>query len=107
MDVTLPKWGMTMQEATISEWLVTVGDAVTEGQPIVRIESDKVEADVEAPGNGTVSEIVVGGGGGGGGGGVSAATAATPAGAPGGGAPPPPAAPTSPSPWRRSCSRAW
>jgi pyruvate/2-oxoglutarate dehydrogenase complex dihydrolipoamide acyltransferase (E2) component len=59
MDVTLPKWGMTMQEATISEWLVTVGDAVTEGQPIVRIESDKVEADVEAPGNGTVSEIVV------------------------------------------------
>jgi pyruvate/2-oxoglutarate dehydrogenase complex dihydrolipoamide acyltransferase (E2) component len=59
MDVTLPKWGMTMQEATISEWLVAVGDAVTEGQPIVRIESDKVEADVEAPGNGTVSEIVV------------------------------------------------
>ena len=59
MDVTLPKWGMTMQEATISEWLVGVGDAVTEGQPIVRIESDKVEADVESPGNGTVSEIVV------------------------------------------------
>jgi pyruvate/2-oxoglutarate dehydrogenase complex dihydrolipoamide acyltransferase (E2) component len=59
MDVTLPKWGMTMQEATISEWLVAVGDSVTEGQPIVRIESDKVEADVESPGNGTVSEIVV------------------------------------------------
>jgi pyruvate/2-oxoglutarate dehydrogenase complex dihydrolipoamide acyltransferase (E2) component len=59
MDVTLPKWGMTMQEATVSEWLVAVGDAVTEGQPIVRIESDKVEADVESPGNGTVSEIVV------------------------------------------------
>ena len=59
MDVTLPKWGMTMQEATISEWLVAVGDAVSEGQPIVRIESDKVEADVESPGNGTVSEIVV------------------------------------------------
>ena len=59
MDVTLPKWGMTMQEATVSEWLVAVGDTVTEGQPIVRIESDKVEADVESPGNGTVSEIVV------------------------------------------------
>ena len=59
MDVTLPKWGMTMQEATVSEWLVAVGDAVTEGQPIVRIESDKVEADVESPGTGTISEIVV------------------------------------------------
>ena len=59
MDVTLPKWGMTMQEATISEWLVAVGDEVTEGQPLVRIESDKVETDVESPGSGTVSEIVV------------------------------------------------
>ncbi len=59
MDVTLPKWGMTMQEAMISEWLVAVGDEVTEGQPIVRIESDKVETDVESPGTGTVSEIVV------------------------------------------------
>ena len=59
MDVTLPKWGMTMQEATIAEWLVAVGDQVSEGQPIVRIESDKVEADVESPGAGTISEIVV------------------------------------------------
>lgn len=59
MDVTLPKWGMTMQEATVSEWLVAVGDAVTEGQAIVRIESDKVEAEVESPGSGTISEILV------------------------------------------------
>ena len=59
MDVTLPKWGMTMQEATVSEWLVAVGDEVTEGQAIVRIESDKVEADVESPGAGRIAEIVV------------------------------------------------
>jgi pyruvate/2-oxoglutarate dehydrogenase complex dihydrolipoamide acyltransferase (E2) component len=59
MDITLPKWGMTMQEAVISEWLVAVGDSVTEGQPIVRVESDKVDAEVESPGAGTLSEIVV------------------------------------------------
>ncbi len=59
MDVTLPKWGMTMQEATVSEWLVAVGDEVTEGQANVRIESDKVEADVESPGTGRITEIVV------------------------------------------------
>jgi pyruvate/2-oxoglutarate dehydrogenase complex dihydrolipoamide acyltransferase (E2) component len=59
MDITLPKWGMTMQEATISEWLVAVGDSVTEGQPIVRVESDKVDAEVESPGAGTLAEIVV------------------------------------------------
>jgi pyruvate/2-oxoglutarate dehydrogenase complex dihydrolipoamide acyltransferase (E2) component len=50
---------MTMQEAVISEWLVAVGDTVTEGQPIVRVESDKVDAEVESPGAGTLSEIVV------------------------------------------------
>ncbi len=59
MDVTLPKWGMTMQEAVISEWLVAVGDTVSEGQPIVRVESDKVDAEVEAPASGTLVEICV------------------------------------------------
>ena len=59
MDITLPKWGMTMQEATISEWLVAVGDTITEGQPIVRVESDKVDAEVESPGSGTITEILV------------------------------------------------
>jgi len=59
VEITLPKWGMTMQEAVVTEWLVAVGDTVTEGQPIVRVESDKVDAEVEAPGNGTVTEIVV------------------------------------------------
>ena len=59
MDITLPKWGMTMQEAVISEWLVAVGDTVTEGQPIVRVESDKVDAEVESPTGGTISEILV------------------------------------------------
>ncbi len=59
MNITLPKWGMTMQEAVITEWLVAVGDTVTEGQPLVHVESDKVDAEVEAPGSGTISEITV------------------------------------------------
>jgi pyruvate/2-oxoglutarate dehydrogenase complex dihydrolipoamide acyltransferase (E2) component len=59
VEITLPKWGMTMQEAVVSEWLVAVGDTVTEGQPIVRVESDKVDAEVEAPASGTVTEILV------------------------------------------------
>jgi len=58
VDVTLPKWGVSMQEATIEEWLVSLGDTVTEGQPIVRISTDKVETEVEAPGSGAVLEIV-------------------------------------------------
>jgi pyruvate/2-oxoglutarate dehydrogenase complex dihydrolipoamide acyltransferase (E2) component len=59
VDVVLPKWGMTMQEAVVGEWLVAVGDTVTEGQPLVTVESDKVDADVESPGAGVVAEILV------------------------------------------------
>lgn len=59
MDVVLPKWGMTMQEAVVGDWLVAVGDEVTEGQPLVTVESDKVDADVESPGSGVIAEILV------------------------------------------------
>ncbi len=59
MDVLLPKWGMSMQEGTITEWLVAEGDAVTEGQVIANVEADKVEAEIEAPGSGTLARIDV------------------------------------------------
>lgn len=59
MDIVMPKWGMTMQEAEVTEWLVAVGDSVSEGQPIVTVASDKVDADVESPGTGTLTEILV------------------------------------------------
>lgn len=58
MDVTLPKWGVTMQEATVEEWLVSIGDVVTQGQPLVRIGTDKVDTDVEAPVAGTVTALM-------------------------------------------------
>ncbi len=57
--MTLPKWGMTMQEATIAEWYVSVGDEVTEGQPLARVESDKVDTDVESPSAGKITELLV------------------------------------------------
>ncbi|HUZ56361.1 MAG TPA: biotin/lipoyl-containing protein [Streptosporangiaceae bacterium] len=59
MDVLLPKWGVTMQEATVDEWLVTEGQQVQEGQPIVRVGTDKVDAEVEAPASGVLRSIHV------------------------------------------------
>ena len=59
MNVILPKWGVTMQEATIEEWLVAEGQLVSEGQPIVRIGTDKVDTEVEAPADGVLRSIVV------------------------------------------------
>ena len=59
MDVTLPKWGMTMQEGTIAEWLVSVGDELTEGDVIATVETEKVDTDLEAPASGVLDEIIV------------------------------------------------
>ena len=55
----MPKWGMSMQEGELTEWLVAVGDVVTEGQPLASVETEKVDAEIEAPVGGTVTEILV------------------------------------------------
>jgi pyruvate dehydrogenase E2 component (dihydrolipoamide acetyltransferase) len=59
MDVILPKWGMTMQEGTITEWLVSVGDELKEGDAIATVETEKVDTEIEAPATGVLDEIVV------------------------------------------------
>lgn len=58
MDVTMPKWGMSMQEGLLTEWLVAVGDTVSEGQPLASVETEKVDAEVESPIAGTVIELL-------------------------------------------------
>jgi len=56
--VVLPKWGMNMVEATVVEWLKAVGERVEAGEALVNVETDKVEATVEAPVSGVLTEIV-------------------------------------------------
>jgi pyruvate/2-oxoglutarate dehydrogenase complex dihydrolipoamide acyltransferase (E2) component len=53
-EVRVPKPGDAITEATISELLVAEGAAVTEGEPLYTIETDKVEMEIEAPASGTV-----------------------------------------------------
>jgi oxaloacetate decarboxylase alpha subunit len=44
---------------TVVKVLVTVGQSVTQGQPIVVLEAMKMETDISAPAAGVVSEILV------------------------------------------------
>jgi pyruvate/2-oxoglutarate dehydrogenase complex dihydrolipoamide acyltransferase (E2) component len=53
-QVLLPKIGFSMNEGTLSEWLVPDGTAVTQGQPICLLESDKSVNEVESPASGTL-----------------------------------------------------
>ena len=60
-EIYLPRLGSTtMDAAEVREWLVAVGDEVVEGQPLVVVETDKVDVDVPSPASGIVSEIVAG-----------------------------------------------
>jgi pyruvate/2-oxoglutarate dehydrogenase complex dihydrolipoamide acyltransferase (E2) component len=52
--IMIPKLGVSMTEGTLVEWLVADGDAVSPGAPIYRLETDKVESDIEAPAAGRI-----------------------------------------------------
>ena len=55
--VKLPKLVDTANEVLVLEWNVAVGEAVAPGDVLMRVETDKVEADVPSPVAGTVAEL--------------------------------------------------
>ena len=58
-EVFIPKMTDFMEEGTIVAWLVTEGDHVDEGQPILEIETDKATAEMQAPATGYLKGIRV------------------------------------------------
>ncbi|WP_462327625.1 dihydrolipoamide acetyltransferase family protein [Desulfobaculum sp.] len=58
-QVIMPKWGLTMKEGKIVRWLKAEGDAVTEGEPLFEVETDKITNSVEAPASGILFQIIV------------------------------------------------
>jgi pyruvate/2-oxoglutarate dehydrogenase complex dihydrolipoamide acyltransferase (E2) component len=52
--INIPKLGVSMTEGTLVEWMVQDGQQVAAGDLLYRIETDKVENDIEAPVGGTV-----------------------------------------------------
>jgi pyruvate dehydrogenase E2 component (dihydrolipoamide acetyltransferase) len=56
-EFLMPKLGLTMEEGTILEWLVDDGATVQPGTPVLRIETDKVESDVEAVASGRLHRM--------------------------------------------------
>jgi len=59
VEVKLPKWGLTMQEGTVSEWLVSVGERVETGQMLANVETEKVTTALESPVAGVMQSIEV------------------------------------------------
>ena len=58
VDVVLPQMGESVQEGTVLEWHKQVGDQVSEGETLVEISTDKVDAEIPSPVTGVVAEIL-------------------------------------------------
>ena len=57
--ITVPTLGESITEATVSKWLKSQGDKVIVDEPIVELETDKVNVEVPSPSNGFLGSIAV------------------------------------------------
>ena len=58
-EIVLPQWGMEMQDATIVKWLKQEGDSIREGDPLVEVETAKIETEMESTASGVLAHILV------------------------------------------------
>ena len=56
-EFLMPKLGLTMEEGTITEWFADDGTTISAGDPLLRIETDKTETDVEAAATGRLHRV--------------------------------------------------
>lgn len=59
VTVKLPRLGETVDEVVVIEWLKKPGDDVTEGEPLLSVDTAKVESEVPAPVSGQLVEQLV------------------------------------------------
>ena len=57
--ITVPTLGESVTEATVSKWLKSQGDKVSVDEPLVELETDKVNVEVPSPTNGVLGSISV------------------------------------------------
>lgn len=58
-EITMPKLGESVTEGTIENWLVKVGDHVSEYDPVCEVNTAKVTAEVPSVYDGVITEILV------------------------------------------------
>ena len=54
----IPKWGLSMEEGTIAQWLIEEGTQFSKGQEICEIETTKIVNVLEAPFDGLLRKII-------------------------------------------------
>jgi len=59
INVTMPKWGLTMKQGKVSKWFKKEGEPVQKGEPLFEVETEKITNKVEALASGILFQIVV------------------------------------------------
>lgn len=57
-QVVMPLLGESVLEATLTKWLKAVGDSVEENEPLVEVNTDKVDTEIPSPASGILLEIL-------------------------------------------------
>src|SRR5690625_3585131 len=57
-EIIIPELAESIMEGTIAEWLVNKGDKVEKGDPVVELETDKVNVEVHAEYTGVIVEVI-------------------------------------------------
>ncbi|MGI0084062.1 MAG: biotin/lipoyl-containing protein, partial [Nitrososphaerales archaeon] len=58
-DILMPRFDPEMKTGKVVEWLKKEGERVQKGEPVVRIDTEKVSLDVESPESGVLGKIIV------------------------------------------------
>ncbi|WP_118178817.1 acetoin dehydrogenase dihydrolipoyllysine-residue acetyltransferase subunit [Paraburkholderia phosphatilytica] len=56
--ITMPKWGLSMEQGLVNGWLKATGDKVTKGEELLDVETDKISSGVECAFDGTLRRQV-------------------------------------------------
>lgn len=56
--IEVPKWGLSMEEGTITRWLIAEGTRFSKGDPLCEIETSKITNEMEAPFDGVLRRVV-------------------------------------------------
>jgi 2-oxoglutarate dehydrogenase E2 component (dihydrolipoamide succinyltransferase) len=56
--VLVPRLGEGVDEVTVTKWLKQEGDSINELEPLLEVNTDKVDTEIPAPATGTVLKII-------------------------------------------------
>src|SRR3954453_10042113 len=59
VEIQMPQMGESVTEGTVLEWHKQEGEYVNEGETVVEVSTDKIDAEVPAPASGVITKLLV------------------------------------------------